>query len=83
MILNGIYHHEDEGVSLAQAEDDKARFAHLNKLDDEGRPTVSHDRFSEFADGLYGIDRAVAVAWGERLFIETHGFTFGECPRVV
>lgn len=83
MILNGIYHHEDEGISLAQAEDDKARFAHLIQLDKDGRPSVNGERFAQFAEGLYGIDHAVAIAWDERLFIETHGFTLGECPPVV
>lgn len=83
MILNGIYHYEDEGVSLAQAQADKEGYAHLIKLGDDGRPVVTTEAFAAFAEGLYGVAQEVAIAWDERLFIETHGFRFDECPPVV
>lgn len=71
MYFAGVY--TDAGLSFEQIAEDRARFAHLLKVTEDGRPSLSDERCAEFMAAITGLPLDLCLAWDEVEFIETHG----------
>lgn len=71
MYFTGVY--TDAGLSAEQIAEDRARFAHLLKFTDDGRPSLSDERCAEFMAAITCLPLDWCLAWDGVEFIETHG----------
>jgi len=73
MYFAGVYTDTSPEFSAKRINEDRARFAHLLKFTDDGRPSLSDERCAEFMAAVTGLPRDWCLAWDEVEFIETHG----------
>jgi len=73
MYFAGVYTDTNPDFSAEQIAEDRARFPHLLKFTDDGRPALSDERCAEFMTAITGLPREWCLAWDEVEFIETHG----------